>query len=569
MTTITNIGTGTYPNDTTGTPLQTAGQIINANFAALNTTIGTLPVLPGTYTYATLPAASANTGKSAYTSDQGPVYSNGTSWVTLTGTNVAGLAGATVATLKSGPVPTRLIGVGCSLDSGSTAYGGGTLSQMYMQLLAANYNFNTLGSAPNGTTYIDTAVAGTVHVSQITASNNALSFASTDLIVAGNFLFNNMRIWGPDPSIYMVDLQQSIEAFLAFFAIPESLKVRAIIAGTTTLNTTNVVDSGAGSGWPYYSLTVGTQFNNMARRSAIASDTLTFTPPTAGDTVYIWYFRGLLDVIASLTVDGVTYTVGGPVTYADRLAANTNYELMLLRVTGLANTTHTVVITAPSAGAFPGYFSVFGVACFNSATIATLAPAVVVGNVAPMIPLVSGVGYDYAGAKAQSQIATTAINGQASSAISVTASPFTYTAPYTGLVTITGGTVSVVSNNNSSAGANIFNYSGAYPITAGDQLTVTYSSAPTMAFFPTVPQRQIGHSAAQMFSDMITRAVTNLAADGLRVSCVDIGSQLLVSSTPSVAAPDVGSDGVHLSPSGYQKVFQRMKKVVDKIMRVS
>ena len=40
MTTITNIGTGTYPNDTTGTPLQTAGQIINANFAALNAAIG-------------------------------------------------------------------------------------------------------------------------------------------------------------------------------------------------------------------------------------------------------------------------------------------------------------------------------------------------------------------------------------------------------------------------------------------------------------------------------------------------------------------------------------------------
>lgn len=38
-----------------------------------------------TYTYATLPAASANTGRTAYTSDQGPVYSNGTGWVISAG----------------------------------------------------------------------------------------------------------------------------------------------------------------------------------------------------------------------------------------------------------------------------------------------------------------------------------------------------------------------------------------------------------------------------------------------------------------------------------------------------
>jgi hypothetical protein len=35
MNTFGVIGTGTYPNDGTGTPLQAAGEIINANFALL------------------------------------------------------------------------------------------------------------------------------------------------------------------------------------------------------------------------------------------------------------------------------------------------------------------------------------------------------------------------------------------------------------------------------------------------------------------------------------------------------------------------------------------------------
>ena len=63
-------------------PRNTKWLKINANFADL---YGGAAGTGSSYTYATLPAASTHTGYTLYTSDQGPVYSNGTYWVGATG----------------------------------------------------------------------------------------------------------------------------------------------------------------------------------------------------------------------------------------------------------------------------------------------------------------------------------------------------------------------------------------------------------------------------------------------------------------------------------------------------
>lgn len=72
----------------------------------------------------------------------------------------------------------------------------------------------------------------------------------------------------------------------------------------------------------------------------------------------------------------------------------------------------------------------------------------------------------------------------AETVVPVTASPFVYQAPKKGFVIITGGTVSLVQFTR------VGTYStgqteGMFPMALGDQLTVTYSGAPTIVFVPT------------------------------------------------------------------------------------
>jgi len=74
---------------------------------------------------------------------------------------------------------------------------------------------------------------------------------------------------------------------------------------------------------------------------------------------------------------------------------------------------------------------------------------------------------------------------QPSAAITVTASPFTYTAPFNGQVTVTGGTVSLIQiirgGTTVATGLTV----GLFMMSRGDQLIVTYSGLPTMIFLPT------------------------------------------------------------------------------------
>ena len=67
--------------------------------------------------------------------------------------------------------------------------------------------------------------------------------------------------------------------------------------------------------------------------------------------------------------------------------------------------------------------------------------------------------------------------------ITVGASPFTYTASQKGFVLLTGGTVSLVHIARTTSNATGLT-TGIFPLSAGDQLIVTYSGKPTMTFVP-------------------------------------------------------------------------------------
>jgi len=75
---------------------------------------------------------------------------------------------------------------------------------------------------------------------------------------------------------------------------------------------------------------------------------------------------------------------------------------------------------------------------------------------------------------------------QAESSITVTASPFTYTASMGGFVIVHGGTVSQISFSRTSGTSYITGQTtGTFPVSAGDSVIVTYSGLPTITFVPT------------------------------------------------------------------------------------
>lgn len=68
--------------------------------------------------------------------------------------------------------------------------------------------------------------------------------------------------------------------------------------------------------------------------------------------------------------------------------------------------------------------------------------------------------------------------------ITVAASPFTYTAPFTGNVAITGGTVSAISIIRQGTTVATGLTAGLMTLSRADQVQVTYSALPTMTFLP-------------------------------------------------------------------------------------
>lgn len=68
--------------------------------------------------------------------------------------------------------------------------------------------------------------------------------------------------------------------------------------------------------------------------------------------------------------------------------------------------------------------------------------------------------------------------------ITVTASPFTYTAGQRGQVVVTGGTVSAIDLTRDLTTISLGITSGSVAVSNADRVTVTYSGTPTISFIP-------------------------------------------------------------------------------------
>lgn len=70
-------------------------------------------------------------------------------------------------------------------------------------------------------------------------------------------------------------------------------------------------------------------------------------------------------------------------------------------------------------------------------------------------------------------------------AITVTASPFTFTAPRNGMVFISGGTISTIQYTRGSSINLLGIGTGQLMVMKGDQIRIVYLTAPSMTFLPT------------------------------------------------------------------------------------
>lgn len=73
---------------------------------------------------------------------------------------------------------------------------------------------------------------------------------------------------------------------------------------------------------------------------------------------------------------------------------------------------------------------------------------------------------------------------QSAAAVAVTpgASPYTYTAGRSGLLVVSGGTVSLIEYGRAGAFVGAGLLAGVIPVVAGDAVKTTYAVAPTMTF---------------------------------------------------------------------------------------
>lgn len=69
--------------------------------------------------------------------------------------------------------------------------------------------------------------------------------------------------------------------------------------------------------------------------------------------------------------------------------------------------------------------------------------------------------------------------------VALGASPAAYTAPFTGTVVITGGTVTIITLTRQGTAVATGLTAGIIPVSRGDVITVTYAVLPTVSFLPT------------------------------------------------------------------------------------
>ena len=85
----------------------------------------------------------------------------------------------------------------------------------------------------------------------------------------------------------------------------------------------------------------------------------------------------------------------------------------------------------------------------------------------------------------KAQILTEIPLSMAAQAVAVTASPFTYTATRNGMLFVTGGTLSTIQYGRGGQLYVLGLGMSPIPLIPGDQVRLTYLTAPTLTFLPT------------------------------------------------------------------------------------
>jgi lysophospholipase L1-like esterase len=424
----------------------------------------------------------------------------------------------------------RLFAFGDSITNGLGSTNATTKS--YRALLNARY----IAKLP---TSINLSVTGAIPGSYF---NNA-STAPNYQFVAGDICFCQFGLnsvinnnGAPLSPVYYNDLLKSSMSSLAWFAVPESAKVRAHDPLVNTNANPAVTFAGA---WTH----------NYSVYSTIASygngagtSTATFTTP-AGNCIYVWMYRTAAtgQGTFNITIDGVVYV--GETSGLSYSAATGGFEPTLLRYNVPYAASHTVQLALVSGS----YIFTAGVACFTRG-------AVDGATVLAMLPT----DLPQAGYTQQSSYAITTLTGNGTTS--------TATTSFAHMLT-TGDLITVA--NASVAGFNV----ASVAVTVTSSTTFTYLSTGTpSATGATYTAPAViggfftGTGALQRLNQVTRQAIENLFNDGLNVVCVEPP----VNHDPAIhVVGNASADSVHDNDNGYYEKYIEFSKSMDRLLGIA
>lgn len=361
-----------------------------------NTYLGALNILPGTYTYATLPPASANPNVYAATSDQGAVYSNGAAWLLLFNPTQA-----TVAISVGTPLPPGTPGVAYSQNLTATGgvppytwsfvsqYGTGDFSYQPQTLSGANSGQLNVTSPVPGTTYI---------VVEVQDSNGAFSQKTLALTIGQATVAT--PTFSPTPGTYSSTQSVTLACSTGGAAIyyttdgstpttsstlytgaisvsaTETLKAIAALAGYTTSGIAigiYTISGGTLAATPTFSPGTGTYTTPQTVTIACStpSPTIYYTTdgstPTTGSTVYTAPITvSATEIVQAIaTASGYSQSGVGSASYTiNPVTATPTFSL----VSGTYTSAQTVAISC-ATGSSTIYYTTNGVTPTTGSTV--------------------------------------------------------------------------------------------------------------------------------------------------------------------------------------------------------
>lgn len=274
--------------------------------------------------------------------------------------------------------------VTCYGDSFTMGVSGGiTYSQAYINLIAKAKNWNIpvppdFGSPGKGTTSVGNQAFGGSQIASTEQIDRIMAHTTTDtdiqFILTG---FNDMRAYGIS-SAGLSTYRQTLQAALAWMAIPAS-STEKLYANSNNASRVQRV----GSGWSAN----GVWFNGQGYHTNVQGDTFNFT--VFGNTIYLALPRDTSTTGKCLiTVDGVNYGTYDYGNSAGVIQYGKNYSMGFVRITGLTNANHGVILTKTSATSGTDYMRVdwvAGVDGLQSAQGVLGGPQVYVGNCCRML----------------------------------------------------------------------------------------------------------------------------------------------------------------------------------------